>query len=679
MIVLFTIILATILVAGGILIVQKRRKFFKDTATNEQERTNAEILRLGNEMLQQTSPRTSDENVATQTQEELEQKFEEDIQQLAEPPSIRRAPQDRGGKPREIIDKESKILAKAIKEKTLSLHPEVVCWKVARKWFVGIEIQEEYQEHGGIVVTQNGTQIQKDDRGRWILLHASGVVQVEWAEIGYQYEIKLDKPYLIFRLAGQRVNRGRRVRYTTFGSYLVVAPDQWLRNEEISGPARLSPEPVCIDGYQAHYFSLERGSNSKISFLTSTGEPVFADTHASRFELTGVQLSDASEDVGPLFAEYPPRIKAIDLNTWRSIQTIVVGQEGFGRKRWRTHFTPKPDEIEQNFPNELNNQQGGWYFVRFYDLEDTLVESMDFRFFNALKGIVIHHHSPLPSNEGHLPVPIEFIHDSGCAIHLAEGSEDYLQVQRTDTKTVATIPSNPVVWDKTRWTINIDDSVHPEVVILVERIWWAVGDEDVSKVQPHWSDKPITAQRLAFSAISKQVLWLRLPKERWIETILIGFERQRYRSYHVEVTNKYVAIPLSDFVGVQELEDKYREHDLNLWIESEGQELQATLIRILPEKPLPQVSEKPQIDTRPISLSTVKSHIPKVFDYSDTPVDRKCCSTCDFAIRFYRKGIRCTVGTWEEMVDWDTFYFQFATYLCSRWQGEYRGPNGTMV
>ncbi|MBU2610398.1 MAG: hypothetical protein KJ606_05565 [Chloroflexi bacterium] len=645
-----------------------------------QRQTEEEIRRKAEEEVM----RQAEEEAKRRVEEEAQRKVDEGLQQQVESTIQTRAPEDRGGKPRELSNKDEngyvkkiEALAKAVKEKALSLRPEVVCWKDARKWFIGLEIQEEYQEFGGIVVTQDGVLIQKDGRGRWVLLKTTGIVQVRWEEIGYQKEIRLDKPYRVFRLSG--MNQGRSVRYATFGYYRVIVPDDWQRDERISGPDIQSTEPVCITGFQAHYFLLERGSDSKICFRTSTGEPITVPTRASRFELIGNQLSsDASDDIGPLFAERPPRIKASDQNIWKGIKTIVVGQEGSGRKRWRTHFAPNPDNIEQIFPDELHNRRGGWYFLRFYDLEDTLVESMDFRFVSALKEIVVHPHSPLPGLDGHSSVPIEFVHTSGCAIRLAEGSDESLQVQRTEDKTVAVIPPNPV-WDRTRWSIEIDSRLHTDAVILVERVWWAVGDEDVAKVQPHWSEKPIIAPREAFSATSKQVLWLRLPKERWIDTLLVGFAKYSSRIYKVEVTKKHVAIPLSDFAGYQELEDKFLGHSLSLWIEAKGQDSQATVITILPDKPLPQVSERPLSDTRTIPEDKPTSHIPKAPDYSDTPVDCKCCSTCDFAIFFHRQGIRCTVGTWEEMVDWDTFYFQFATHICFRWQGEYRGPDGTMI
>jgi len=59
-------------------------------------------------------------------------------------------------------------------------------------------------------------------------------------------------------------------------------------------------------------------------------------------------------------------------------------------------------------------------------------------------------------------------------------------------------------------------------------------------------------------------------------------------------------------------------------------------------------------------------------------MDRKCCSTCGFA-NHNERGIRCSVGTWEEMVGEDLFYQKYATYICSRWQGEYYDVDGKPV
>ncbi len=658
---------------------EAQRQVEEETRRKAEEEARRQVEEEARRKTEEDARRREEEEVRRQADEEAQRKIDESLQQQGELTVHKRALEDRGGKPRELSNNDDvddaekiKVLVKAVKEKAFSLRPEVVCWKDARKWFIGLEIQDEYQEYGGIVVTQDGVPIQKDDKGRWVLFQTTGIVQVRWDEIEYQKEIRLDKPCLVFRLSG--MNQGRLVRYATFGYYRVFVPDDWQRDEKISIPAILSDEPAYIKNAKAHYFLHERGSDSRIGFRTSTGEAVIIPTRASRFELIGnVLLSDASEDIGPLFAGNPPNIKAVDENTWKGVKTIVLGQEGSGRKRWRTHYNPNPDIIEQSFPVELKNRRGGWYFVRFYDWEDTLVESMDFRFVSALKEIVVHPHSPLPGLDGHSSVPIEFVHNSGCVIRLAEGSDESLQVQRTEDKTVAVIPPNHV-WDRTRWSINIDGGIHTDSVILAQRVWWAVGDEEVAKVQPHWSDKSIISSREAFTAKSKQILWLRLPKERWIDTVLVGFAKHSSRIYKVEVTKKHVAIPLSDFAGYQELEDKFLEHSLCLWIADKG----ATVIKILPDKPSHQVVESPQVNIRPTPAPPATSHISRPPDFLALPVNCKCCSTCTFAT-INQLGIRCIVGTWEERIDRITFYYQFATHSCSRWQGEYTGPDGTMI
>ena len=56
-----------------------------------------------------------------------------------------------------------------------------------------------------------------------------------------------------------------------------------------------------------------------------------------RFEVIGEKLEDASERIGPLFSK-PPKIHATDLQAWKEIKTIVLGEEGSGRGRWRVQF-----------------------------------------------------------------------------------------------------------------------------------------------------------------------------------------------------------------------------------------------------------------------------------------------------------------------------------------------------
>jgi hypothetical protein len=47
-----------------------------------------------------------------------------------------------------------------------------------------------------------------------------------------------------------------------------------------------------------------------------------------RFELVGASVVDANKDMGILFIQQPPRLRAINHETWLEVDSIVVGEEG---------------------------------------------------------------------------------------------------------------------------------------------------------------------------------------------------------------------------------------------------------------------------------------------------------------------------------------------------------------
>ena len=487
---------------------------------------------------------------------------------------------DRVGRRKGSFQSEESEQGKISRRKPRALKPEVVCWYEARKWFVGLETPEEFQEYTGLTVTQDGAPLTHDDKDRWALIKANGKASVSWDEVEQPIEIDLnDRPYLLFKLSGKNIDRGRLIRYAAVGWFLVIVPDEWKPNEESSGSAIPLPERVFIDGYRAHGFNREDAR--KIMFVTPQGELFDVLTRASRFKLVGHQLPDASEDIGPLFGNSPPRIHALDKNVWSDVKTIVVGQEGTGRKRWRTEFSPEAEDLEQGLPSELSEKGGGWYFIRFYDAVDRLVESLDFRFMKALKDIRISPHSALPGDSGHLAARVEFLHDRGCVVKLADSSEENLSVEHEDKRTSATIPPDPI-WDETRWLIQVEEGAQVEAKILVERVWWALGEDGGEKMPVGWMDRPFNISRDLVTATSKHVLRFRLPRPRWVKEIRVGFERWKTRAYYVEVAKREVAVSLSHFEGAQELEDQAREYMLKLWIKDDASQDVSVVVAVIP-------------------------------------------------------------------------------------------------
>ncbi len=507
----------------------------------------------------------------------------------------RRTPQGRGGRPRSPAQGHEEGPIQETKPHRPK--PEIVCWKRERQWIPGVEVPEDLLANSGLAVLQNTLPLTQDElrEGCWCLKEAYGQILLRWIEDEVPKEIKItlgEESYLLFRLSGQDQNQGRRVKSPSSGSYLVMVPDNWERDDRLSGPLPVTPESVFLTGYQAHFFNVEKGGNEKIAFRTPEGKSVVIEPKAPRFELVGTRLNDASEDIGPLFGERPPRICALDDQTWKGVGTIVVGEEGSGRGRWRTAFCPTREKVEQSLPSEVLARNGGWYFLRFYDTNDDLIESLDFRFICALKKIQIRQPSPLPSEDGHGLVCVMFLHEPGCAVQPADGLTN-VQIERQDDKTILTIPPDPI-YDETRWLVGPEGGPQVEVAILVERLWWGIGEEH--NAPSEWEDQPFTLSHDDFVATSKKALWLRLPRRRWVDRVRVGFEQSR--PFPVKVTDKTVPIPLRDFCDTKEVGDRRQEHVLKVLIERD-KEIGEGVIAVIPASQVAEASVAVQVVSPP--------------------------------------------------------------------------------
>lgn len=462
----------------------------------------------------------------------------------------RRAPINRGGRPRSSPHHEQTSTQKVAHRRP---KPEIVCWKRARQWLIGVEVPEElFASVQEIEISQNGSRLSQDDlEGNcWLLNSVSGQVVIRWNREENPLEINLSQVnYLLFKLSGQNLNQGRWVKSASWGSYLVVVPDMWERDETLAGHPHVSPESSALNGYLAHFFELEKGDKRRIAFRTHEGVSVSIPHTSARFDLIGEQLEDASDSVGPLFCK-PPKIRAAAPQDWREIKTIVVGEEGGGRGKWRTQFTPNTDGTDQDMPSEILDRKGGWYFLRFYDGNEDLVESLDFRFLSGLYGIEIPETSPLPSGEGHKPIRVQLLHGPGITIQSLQDRSS-LRITQEAGKTILTIPPNPK-YDITRWLIGYENGPQVEVTILVERIWWGLGEDEIKPSQ--WEDKPLKLSQEDLKATSNKVIWLLLPRHRWIYNLLVGFEQEKAMSYDIRIVERTVRVPFRDFCDAEQVQ-----------------------------------------------------------------------------------------------------------------------------
>jgi len=576
---------------------EQRRKAEKEA----QERAEKEELeRLEVERQQDEEEQRKAEEARKRAEKESQQKKEE------APGGERRSPFNRGGRPHGPGKKKERKPKE--ETKTRSLKPEIVCWNEGWRWIVGIEVQEELEIQS---VVQNGKPLEPDhiDELRYPLNHAEGSVMVA----GTEGETVLplmggERNYLIFKMRRDWKGLGRLVRHPTTGYFLAIVPQEWKRDEEVSDSPSVKPESVQVDGYKAHFFYKEQSDSSIIGFVNANGERIRVESGSSRFQLVGREIGDASEEMGALFGEQPPRIRTLNKKEWGDVGAIVVGEEGSGRNRWRTQFVPQVDVEEQKLPEEIVCRRGGWYFVRIYDNDDNLSESMDFRFMTALNNIRMERSDFLPGTNGYNNVTVRFLHQTGCEVELmGENVRHALEIRRESDQMVVTVPPKPAC-DKTHWILR-DGDAEVEATVLVERIWWAFGVMGMTPT--NWVDKPITLSRKDFTAITDKAIWLRLPLVRFLRKIDLGFDRSKRRFYQVGVEKKEIAVPIRDFCDTKEIENRQEEARMMIWVQPERAKPDGTVVGKVPADQAPAVKQKQQ-QVQKIILKKEKIHLLRV-------------------------------------------------------------------
>jgi hypothetical protein len=187
----------------------------------------------------------------------------------------------------------------------------------------------------------------------------------------------------------------------------------------------------------------------------------------------------------------------------------------------------------------------------------------------ALHEIRVAGHPALPDTSGYAPVQIEFRHAEGCVIELENPPAGAYSVEQEEMRTHLAVPADPT-WDRTGWIIRPQGGSPVKASLLVERVWWALDRTAGGEQAVGWTDAPLELSRDWITATSNYALRFRLPRPRWTDEIQVGFEWLKARTYPVEVAAQEIVVPLSDFEGAMEVEDRASEHQLKLWVEREA-------------------------------------------------------------------------------------------------------------
>ncbi len=474
-------------------------------------------------------------------------RISERIRHSSERPA-RIRPADRGGRPRVEAPVPGQESVETRAPHTCGA--EIVCWKREQEWILGLEILDGYGS-SGISVLQDGKVLPRDEfeESCWRIVNTRSDIVLRDNE-NNEFSVLLGSDdCLLFKLHGSDLSRGRRIRHVSFGSYLVIVPDSLTRDEELAGPAPAAPEPVCLDGCHAHFFDLYDRHKIKIAFRSHTGRSIVIGTSGPHFQLCGQQIDVANDGMGPLFGVKAPSVGIIG-GDWAQVREIVVGEEGSGKEKWRTSFLPIPTLPEQEMPDEILDRKVGWYFARFYDFQDELIDSIDFRFVAGLRAIEVRGVSPLPPIEGHASGIVDIHHERDCHVELFPPRDGDITIRHEAEMTTAAIPASQEC-DRSCWKVGYVDGPSVPFAVLLDRVWWAFGDEHQSAW--NWQDRCLCCSREDFVATSGKVIALRLPRQGWADSVRVGFARKNAREYKIRVNDMILAIPLRDLGDFPEM------------------------------------------------------------------------------------------------------------------------------
>jgi predicted nucleic acid-binding Zn-ribbon protein len=377
-------------------------------------------------------------------------------------------------------------------------------------------------------------------------------------------------PILYFRFHNQFA---REVRRLSRGLTLAIVPDQWEYDEGKSGLSPIESEAIDIPGYRVHFISADTGATT---LFNRPGEKPFEVTSSNpRFLLTGHRLPDAEEAMGPLFGGELPLLGADKDEDWAKVHTIVVGVEGRGPGRWR-------DKCKLNgsgsgdWQERVRPQGSGWYFVRLYDSDDDLIDSLDFRYVKGLKRIeTVRGEQAL--NREH--VFIEFVHDENVSVNFTEETPHLPHRSvRPGTSTVFSWPIDPH-FAKVRFAV-CEGEQDVRVSLDTDRIWWALATGSHAQA-PDWQLSGIELDRDDFAPMSTAALLFRFPHQAKLGAS-IGFERSDRRELVFKLGESMV--PLNAF-GDSIDGEKFGRQNLKLWISESGSELEFVIASLsIPHK-----------------------------------------------------------------------------------------------
>ncbi len=339
---------------------------------------------------------------------------------------------------------------------------------------------------------------------------------------------------LIFKVQKNWAGSGRRMSGITSGHFIVIAPRTWQR----TGNAPVESDGCDDPDFRAHYFY--RDADTAAEFVDGFCEWAGPLTPSS-IKLTGQYIYDDSDD-GMLFAGHPPVLERSPDIAWAR-----VGEET--KVGWGQNFCPKQKALS----TVLNGKEGR-FFLRVYDREMSMLDSLAFRYVGDLgrvevNGVEYTQDTLLvPPPTGY---PITVLRLVGVDGSILPAILPVEACQTALPSGAISVPAHPGA-DRVSCSLG---SGAPDVSIVLElpRIWWRLekGETDPGD----WHDTPLIMTREEFRNHAYAGMTLSILSKR-CSSVHAGFDDQQVLPYSRKIQEDRIAIPLDHFVDHAQIDQR---------------------------------------------------------------------------------------------------------------------------
>ena len=413
-------------------------------------------------------------------------------------------------------------------------YPELVCrqssgesWGIFLTWDEDCTVSEVVHEGQHLNINNGECHIQD----------LTGSLAVSCAD-GRSFSVPLfESEPLVFKLRKDWLGLGRRTFSFPKGYLVAIAPDSWKRT---GSRVPIEQEP-CIDpDFAVHFFY--RDSNTSDEDVGGFRE--WDRKTTTSIELSGRTIFDDSNE-GDLFVGDVPVLCPSKDMAWAR-----VGEEREGG--WHGgNFKPN----EQSLSEALDGREGR-FFLRVYDSQPKLIDSIEFRYLRDLAELLVNGEAYTqdiaipPSSDGNSTVNVQFL-DSDRVPMIPSGHTDDVNASGSG---LFESPANPNA-KPMAYTFETDTG-SVDVVVDVPRVWW--GIESNSSMLDQWLDQPIDMTREKFVEYAKTEAALCIRSSKY-DAIEVGFEGDEKKPFRRNIDEKFISVPFLDFAYHAQIRQKQDE------------------------------------------------------------------------------------------------------------------------